>query len=258
VSAGAEAQPRDARAAELLAVMADPTVTDVQRETARSTLIEEHLPLVRFFAARFTGRGEPVADLVQVGVIGLIKAVDRFEVERGAAFASFASPTIIGEIRRHLRDRSHMVRLPRGLMELTGRVATASGDLGAELGRSPTPQEIAERLKVQVDDVLEALEAGYTSRVASLDAPDPGETGGSLGDRIPNGRDDIELVDQLATLAPLVRQLPDRDRRILELRFGRELSQSEIAAELGISQMHVSRLLARTLDLLRTQATTQA
>lgn len=220
-----------------------------ERQAARDALIELHLPLAEHCANRFAQRGEPREDLVQVGTIGLIKAVDRFEPERGLEFSTYAIPTIVGEIKRHFRDRGWAVRIPRRLQELRAAIAKASEDLGQSAGRAPSAAEIAEHLGIGLEDVLEAIEAGSAYTAVSLDsgqdgAPAVAET---LGD--PDAA--LDHVELRASLRPLLEGLPERERRIVALRFFEHRSQAQIAAELGISQMHVSRLLSRTLDALR-------
>jgi RNA polymerase sigma-B factor len=210
-------------------------------------MVEAHLPLVHHLAQRFRGRGEPYDDLVQVGTIGLLHAVDRYDPERGA-FAAYAVPTIVGEIRRHFRDRGWAMRIPRRVQDLGRQVSQAREELTHQLDRSPTVIEIAEHLGVDPDLVLEALETAS----AYLTVPLP--VSADMTDRRRGGQDtDLELVEQRETLRPLLARLPAREQRILELRFARGLSQSQIASEVGISQMHVSRLLARSLATLRSE-----
>jgi RNA polymerase sigma-B factor len=216
------------------------------RQALRRRVVESHLPLVHHLAQRFRGRGEPYDDLVQVGTIGLLNAVDRFDPERGS-FTTFAVPTILGEIRRHFRDRGWAMRVPRRLQDLGRQVSAAREDLTHKLGRSPTVQELAAHLDEDVDLVLEALDsAGAYSTVPLPATPDEAEQG-SLG-FVDVG---LELVEDRATLRPLLARLPHRERTILALRFIRGMSQSQIAAEVGVSQMHVSRLLTRSLGQLR-------
>lgn len=220
--------------------------SDPARAALRRAVVEAHLPLVHHLAQRFRGRGEPYDDLVQVGTIGLLHAVDRFDPERGS-FTGFAVPTILGEIRRHFRDRSWAMRVPRRIQDMGRRVSEARETLTHRLDRSPTAQEISSYLDADLDLVLEALEtaAAYTT-VPLPTTPDE-------ADRLqrPCLDSGLELVEQRETLRPLLARLPVREQRILELRFGRGLSQSQIATEIGISQMHVSRLLARSLAALR-------
>src|SRR5687767_12728932 len=221
----------------------------------RDQLIEAHLGLAEYLARRFSNRGEPLDDLVQVASVGLLKAVDRFDPERGVEFSTYATHTIVGELKRHFRDKGWAVRAPRRMQELYLRLGKIIGTLSQDLGRSPTIQELATEAQVSEEEVLEALEAGQAYRFASLDAPSPGEDDGdTLGAHM--GEEDPELVDaeHRAALSPLIGRLPPREQRILHYRFFEGLTQSEIAARLGISQMHVSRLLARSLAQLRAAA----
>lgn len=238
---GDEAAPDD------LALLAQLGPDDPRRAAVRDRVVEAHLPLVRHLARRYADRGEPLDDLVQVGTIGLLKAVDRFDPQRGTAFASFAVPTVLGEIRRHFRDRGWAIRVPRRLQELSRALTEARGALAQELGRAPTVDELAGRLGVDPEDVLEALDSAgaYATVPLEMDAED-GPSGWL-------GEEDVALdaVENREALRPLLAQLAPRERRILALRFVRGMSQSQIAAEVGISQMHVSRLLARTLTELR-------
>lgn len=219
----------------------------------RERLIMEHLPLVRGLARRYADRGEPLDDLVQVGTIGLIKAIDRFDPARGYRLASFATPTILGEIRRHFRDRSWTVRVPRGIQEARASIAQAVDVLSAERGRSPSVREIAEATELSVEDVLEALAAGRAQRPAPLASPgrDPQDDEG-----IAIGLDDpgFAQAEARATIDAGLAELPARERVILHLRFHEGLTQSQIAARVGVSQMHVSRLIRRALDSLRESA----
>ncbi|GAB3246541.1 SigB/SigF/SigG family RNA polymerase sigma factor [Kineosporia babensis] len=224
--------------------------TDPQYQQLRRTVIEAHLPLVHHLAQRFKGRGEPYDDLVQVGTIGLLHAVDRFDPHRGA-FAAFAVPTIVGEIRRHFRDRGWAMRIPRRIQDLGRRVSEARETLTHTLDRSPTVQEIAQHLDVDADLVIEALDTAS----AYITVPLP--TTADESDRMGKAFEDagLELVEQRETLRPLLARLPEREQRILELRFGKGLSQAQIAAEVGVSQMHVSRLLTKSLNILRSGLT---
>jgi RNA polymerase sigma-B factor len=231
---------------ELLRRLAALDADDPARIVLRQHLVEAQLPLVHHLAQRFRGRGEPYDDLVQVGTIGLLNAVDRFDPERGS-FTGFAVPTILGEIRRHFRDRGWALRVPRRLQEMGRQVSEAREILTQQLGRSPTIQEIARHLDTDPDLVLEALDtAGVYATVPLPSTPEEGEMA-PLG-FIDSG---LELVEQRATLRPLLARLPARERTILALRFVRGMSQSQIAAEVGVSQMHVSRLITRSLGVLR-------
>jgi len=241
-----------ARSAELFATLSDVGTGDAERTRCREELVRLHLPLVEHFARRFLNRGEPLDDLLQVGTIGLIKAVDRFDPHRGVEFSTYATPTIVGEIKRHFRDRGWAIRVPRRLQELRLSITTATADLSQQLGRSPTVSELARRLEVSDEEVIEGLESSNAYSTLSLDAPDSGDDSAvSMVDVI--GGDDVGLehVENRETIKPLLEALDPREKHILALRFFRGMTQSQIASEIGISQMHVSRLLARTLLRLR-------
>jgi RNA polymerase sigma-B factor len=218
----------------------------------RDRLIEAHLGLAEYLARRFTNRGEPLDDLVQVASLGLVKAVERFDPSRGLEFTTFATPTILGELKRHFRDKGWAVRVPRRVQELHLRISRVIDDLSTELGRSPTVPEIAQRAGTTEDEVIEAIDAGSAYRSASLDAGrgDDDESPSLLGQL---GATDPELAgaERRAALEPLISSLPEREQVMLYLRFYEGLTQSEIAKKLGISQMHVSRLLSRSLQELR-------
>lgn len=209
-----------------------------------------HLPLVRHIARRFADRGEPIEDLVQVGSIGLLKSIDRFDPGRGVGLSSYATPTIVGEIKRHFRDRGWSVKVPRRLQELGLAVRRTNERLAGELGRSPTTAEIAAAMEVSEDDVLEAMTSAQAYSTSSLDTSVSGDEQ-NLASTL--GADDVELalvVDREA-LRPALEGLEPRQRQILVMRFFGHRTQSEIAEQLGISQVHVSRLLKRTLAQLR-------
>lgn len=242
------------RERELLRQLHSLPETDPARRAARDELIEMHLPLVEHIARRFGHRGEPRADLVQVGTVGLINAVDRFDPDRGLEFSTFATPTIVGEIKRHFRDRGWVIRVPRRLQELRLRTSRAVDALSQQTGRSPTPREIAEYLDIDEDDVLDGLESAQAYSTVSLDLPiGASDDSGSLtvGDELGDYDSRLELVENRETLRALLAALPEREARIIMLRFFGNRTQSEIAAELGMSQMHVSRLLNRSLEHLR-------
>ena len=217
---------------------------------ARDRLVEEVMPLVRSLANRYAGRGEPTEDLVQVGAIGLVKAIDRFELEKGVELSTYAVPTIVGEIRRHFRDRTWGVHVPRRLKELSMRLSRTRDDLSAELGRSPTVAELAEAVGVDEEEVIDALQASKAYAPRSLDQPHDDDEPAR-----PTGLADEERGYAALERGSVVRQgldtLDERERRIVVLRFLRGMSQSEIAAEIGISQMHVSRLLRKSLETMR-------
>jgi RNA polymerase sigma-B factor len=220
----------------------------------RDQLITAHIGLAEYLARRFTNRGEPLDDLVQVASLGLLKAVDRFDPERGLEFSTYATPTIVGELKRHFRDKGWAVRVPRRVQELHLRLASVVGTLSQQLGRSPTIGEIAQAASASEEDVLEAIEAGHAYRFTSLDAPSGSDDDGTLASQL--GSEDQALVDSehRVALSPLIARFPHREQMILHLRFFEGLTQSEIASRLGISQMHVSRLLARSLAQLRASA----
>ncbi|MDP9397562.1 MAG: RNA polymerase sigma factor SigF [Actinomycetota bacterium] len=226
---------------------------DAARGGVRDALVEQHLPLVEHLARRFRNRGEPYDDLVQVATIGLIKSVDRFDPQRGVEFSTYATPTIVGEIKRHFRDKGWAVRVPRRLQELRLSLTSATSELSQRNGRAPTVQELAGHLGLSEEEILEGLESANAYSTLSLDAGDQGGDDDSVAVVDTLGVDDegLEGVEYRESLKPMLEQLPAREKRILLLRFFRNMTQSEIAAEVGISQMHVSRLLARTLAQLR-------
>jgi RNA polymerase sigma-B factor len=224
---------------------------------ARERLITRYLPLAESMARRFA-RGIRDDDFVQVASFGLIKAIDRFDPEKGVAFSSFAVPTIVGELKRYRRDHGWAVRPPRGLMELALKLPKETDRLHAKFGRSPTMSELAEALGVTTEEVLEAVEAGNAAHATSLDTPVGDEDrDGSLLDSFGAEDQRIERADELLTILPSLKTFPPRERLILFLRFERDMTQSEIAEQVGISQMHVSRLLRKSLDRLRELADAQ-
>ncbi len=222
-----------------------------EHNRVRGALIEANLPLVRYAAARFRSRNEPMEDVVQVGTIGLINAIDRFDPDRGVQFPTFAMPTVVGEIKRYFRDNVRTVHVPRRLHELWVQVNGATEDLTTAFGRTPTTAEIAERLRIGEDEVLSCIEAGRSYHATSLEAAQEGDGMPGLLDRL--GYEDPELdgVEHRDLVRHLLVQLPEREQRILLLRYYSNLTQSQISAELGVSQMHVSRLLARSFARLR-------
>ncbi|WP_377270203.1 RNA polymerase sigma factor SigF [Peterkaempfera sp. SMS 1(5)a] len=224
----------------------------------RDTLIELNLPLVRYAAARFRSRNEPMEDIVQVGTIGLIKAIDRFDPERGVEFPTFAMPTVVGEIKRFFRDTSWSVRVPRRLQELRLALTRAGDELAQKLDRSPTVAELAACLGVSEEEVVEGLAVGNAYTASSLDSAPAEEDGdGPLAERL--GYEDVALegVEYRESLKPLLARLPARERRIIMLRFFANMTQSQIGEDIGISQMHVSRLLTKTLARLREGLTSE-
>jgi RNA polymerase sigma-B factor len=218
--------------------------------SAREDLVRLHFPLVEYLAHRFAGRGEPVEDLVQVASIGLLKAIDRFDSARGVKFSTYATPTIVGELKRHFRDKGWAMRVPRRLQEISLQLSRVVGDLYQDLGRSPTVPEIAERTGLSDEDVLEGMEAVQAHSLPSLDAPTD-EEGTTSGSALGAEDETFELLEAWASVAPHLERLAERERTILYFRFFRGLTQSQIAERLGISQMHVSRILSRTLTGLR-------
>jgi RNA polymerase sigma-B factor len=240
---GAEADPGDGvdeRFAEYAAT---------RDRALRDALVEEHAPLAEFLARRFQHRGEALDDLRQVALVGLLKSVERFEPERGLKFSSFATPTIVGELKRHFRDRGWAVRVPRRVQELHLALDRTIATLTQELGRPPTTDEIAARAGVRDEDVLEAMEATRLYRLPSIDAAGP-DGDPSTDARIAQVDEDLDAVHDRLAVSDLLAVLPPRERRIVYLRFFEGLTQSEIAESIGISQMHVSRLLTKSLETL--------
>jgi RNA polymerase sigma-B factor len=223
---------------------------------ARDALIERFLPLARQLARRYQRANEPLDDLVQVASVGLVKAVDRFDPERGVAFSSYAVPTILGELKRYFRDSGWALHVPRGVQERAMQVDRAIKELAGRLGRSPSVREVAEHMDASVEDVLGAMEASEAYEAVSLEAHrGGGEAGGdTYADTIGAEDERFELVEYGAAIAPALRTLAPRDRVILHLRFVKDLTQSEIAEHIGVSQMQVSRLIRRALTRLRTVA----
>jgi RNA polymerase sigma-B factor len=221
---------------------------------AREQLIEQYMSLVRSLARRYSYRGEQLEDLVQIGAIGLIKAIDRFDVNRGVELTTYATPNIIGEIKRHFRDRGWSVRVPRGLQELNIQLSRLIEELTVQHGRSPTIPELAKAASVTDEEVLEALESGRAYTSLSLSAGSGGhDEDGELDPLESLGTEEhqYEVSEDRAVLAPGFRVLDERERKILHLRFFEGLTQSQIAQQVGISQMHVSRLIRRSLEKIR-------
>lgn len=222
------------------------------RSRLRDQLVETHLPLVEHLARRFRNRGEPLDDLIQVGTIGLIKSVDRFDLGRGVEFSTYATPTIVGEIKRHFRDKGWAVRVPRRLQELRLSMTATTAELTQRNGRAPTVHELAVALKISDEEVLEGLESANAYSTLSLDAPEGSDDDSqAVADTLGSEDEALVGVEYRESLKPLLAKLPAREKKILLLRFFGNKTQSEIAGEVGISQMHVSRLLARTLGQLR-------
>jgi RNA polymerase sigma-B factor len=223
----------------------------------RNELVEEHVRLAEFLARRFAHRGETADDLRQVALVGLLKAVERFEPDRGLQFSSFATPTITGELKRHFRDRGWAVRVPRRVQELHLELDRTVNELSQELGRPPTPAEIAQHAGVLEEDVLESMEAGTLYRLASIDAVRSDDDSGTTpAQRLGELDEELLAVDDRVAVGEMLAVLPEREQTIVYLRFFEGLTQSEIAERIGISQMHVSRLLARSLETLGEHATT--
>ncbi|SHM51125.1 RNA polymerase sigma factor SigF [Cryptosporangium aurantiacum] len=239
-------------AAALFAQMAALPEDSPRRQAIRDELVTMHLPLVRHLARRFNNRGEPLEDLVQVATVGLINSVDRFDAERGADFLSYAVPTVVGEIKRHFRDHGWAVRVPRRLKELHLSLTAATAELSQRNGRAPNATELAEHLKLSREEVLEGLEAANAYRSSSLDDPVRGDGEmPTLAETLGDEDAALEHVEFRESLQPLLAQVPPRERKILILRFFGNMTQSQIAERMGISQMHVSRLLSQTLAKLR-------
>jgi RNA polymerase sigma-B factor len=222
---------------------------------AREALVERFLPLARQLARRYQRGGEPLDDLVQVASLGLLKAIDRFDPQRSTAFSSFAVPTILGELKRHFRDRGWSVRVPRDLQEMTVRVERMSEELAVELGRAPTPAELAENIGITAEQVLEAREAAGAYRAVSLDRPRDDEDDEAAAVEWMGVEDPgFGIAEDAATVERLMAVLTDREREVLRLRFAEDLTQSEIGARVGVSQMHVSRLIRQAIARLRAAA----
>ncbi|MEV6396605.1 RNA polymerase sigma factor SigF [Streptomyces sp. NPDC051907] len=252
----AEVAPSDARAISKhffarLAVLEEGTH---EHQYVRNTLIELNLALVKYAAGRFRSRSEQMEDIVQVGTIGLIKSIDRFELSREVEFATFAVPYIVGEIKRFFRDTSWAVHVPRRLQELRIDLAKAVDELSQTLDGAPTTAELAEHLGLDEEEVIEGVVAsnGYTAGSIDMPVDDASDHAPvPLSERLGAPDADLETAENVQALKPLIEELDDRDRRILQMRFGEEMTQSEIGDELGVSQMHVSRLLARITARLR-------
>ncbi|MFJ5101156.1 RNA polymerase sigma factor SigF [Streptomyces sp. NPDC088554] len=255
VECPAEVAPRDAREISKLYFvrLAELDEGTHDHQYVRNTLIELNLALVRYAATRFRNRSEQMEDIVQVGTIGLIKAIDRFELSREVEFATFAVPYIVGEIKRFFRDTSWAVHVPRRLQELRIDLAKATDELSQRLDRAPTTAELAARLGLDEEEIIEGVVAanGYTAGSLDLPADGSADSPSPLSDRIGAPDPGLEAAENVQALKPLIEELDERERRILRMRFGDEMTQSEIGAELGVSQMHVSRLLSRITGRLR-------
>jgi len=219
---------------------------------ARERLVQRHLPLVRSLARRYAGRGEPLEDIEQVGAIGLLKAIDRFELERDVSLATYATPNVVGEIKRHFRDKGWAIRVPRALQELNARMSSTIDRLTSKLGHSPSIAEIAAALDATPEEVLEAIEVGSAYTTLSLSGGPTAEDGeGDPLEAIGEEDSEFERSEDRASLAPALRQLPPREREILRMRFEEGLPQTQIAERVGLSQMHVSRLIRKSLAIMR-------
>ncbi len=222
----------------------------------REELVDRFMPLARRLAARYAGGAEPFDDLVQVAAMALVKAIDRFDPERGTAFSTFAVPTILGELKRHFRDRGWSVHVPRDVQERILRIERVQAELPAKLGHPPSVREIADQLQLTEEQVLEAMHAAQGHHAVSLDASSPlseGEEPAPLGERLGETDPRFDAVEYGASIAPALSEISARDREVLHLRFVEDMTQSEIADRVGVSQMHVSRILRATLDRLRDQ-----
>ena len=235
----------------LSAAMALPTASP-ERGELRAQAIEDNIPFAQRLARRFRDRGEPVDDLTQVAMIGLVNAVDGYDPDRGCEFAGYATPTIVGEIRRYFRDKGWRIKVPRRLQELRLQVNRARVDLSQSMAGSPSVSDIARHLDVTEEDVAEAIEVARLYNPISLSAPAGPDTDLDIADPLGDLDPGMEAVENRESVKPLLASLPDRERRILTMRFFGDMTQSQIASELGISQMHVSRLLSQTLQKLRT------
>jgi RNA polymerase sigma-B factor len=219
--------------------------------SARELLIERHLPLVRSLARRYAGRGEALEDIEQVGAIGLIKAIDRFELAREVSLATYATPNVVGEIKRHFRDKGWAVRVPRALQELNASMSGAIERLTVKLSRSPTIEEISEELETTAEQVLEAMEVGSAYSTVSLNSGPSGDEELDPLETIGTEDQEFERSEHRASLAPALDHLPAREREILRMRFEEGLPQTQIASRVGLSQMHVSRLIRKSLAAMR-------
>jgi len=253
IGAGTKPSRQDETASRLILELAATPAGDRRRPALRERTIESWLPLAHHLARRYAGRGEPLDDLLQVAVVGLIKSVDRYETDRGVDFAGFAVPTSLGEIKRHFRDRTWSIRVPRRLQELRMRITAANDTLTHQLDRAPTVAEIAQHLGVSDEEIIEGLEGARAYRTDSLSKPIGDEGGTELGDTLGDEDAGIELTELRLALEPAMASLDEREQRILTLRFYGNQTQTQIAEQLGISQMHVSRLLTRSLTTLRHQ-----
>ncbi|WP_084963995.1 SigB/SigF/SigG family RNA polymerase sigma factor [Thermoactinospora rubra] len=241
-------------AEELLADMARPGISDYDRERLRERIVEMHRPLAMEIARRYRYRGEPLEDLLQAAYVGLMKAINGFDPTLGHAFRGYAVVTMTGEVKRHFRDRTWAIRVPRLYQERRSELNRLISDLSQDLGRSPTVQELAAKMNISEEEVLLTLDASAAYSTLSLDAPlGADDDAASLGELIPEADDSLSTMVDREAVKPLIDALPYREKHILLLRFFGNMTQAEIAAEFGISQMHVSRILRKVLDQLRTE-----
>jgi RNA polymerase sigma-B factor len=246
------ASEQDQHAMQLITALAALPAGDPARAGLRQQTIQAWLPMAKRLARRYAGRGEPLDDLLQTATIGLIKSVDRYDPDRGASFIGYAIPTILGEIKRYFRDRSWSIQVPRRLQDLRAAVNEANHVLGHTLARPPTITDIAAHLHITEEQVLDALEGARAYRATSLSTPTSPHSSHQLGDCLGSEDHGYQLIDTQLSLAPAIAQLPDRERRIIMLRFYGNQTQATIAQQFGISQMHVSRILTTALTRLRT------
>ncbi len=221
-----------------------------EKPSVRDELVRLHMPLVEYLARKFQGRGEPLDDLIQVGSIGLLKAIAGFDLTRGIEFSTYATPTVLGEIKRYFRDHGWAIRVPRRLQEMGLSISRAVPGMSQELGRAPTIPEIAKQLNTSEEEILDAMEASGAYSLASLDTPAAEDLEARIS-RMGSADESIELFEAWSSVKNLLEKLPRRERQVLHMRFVAGKTQTEIARDLGISQMHVSRLLAKSLALLR-------
>ncbi|NDA59234.1 MAG: SigB/SigF/SigG family RNA polymerase sigma factor [Actinobacteria bacterium] len=234
---------------ELFERLHDANASDAERSAVRDELVETHMPLVHHLARRYADRGEPIEDVTQVATIGLIQAIDKFDPERGSAFSTYAVPTILGAIRRHFRDATWSVKVPRRVQELRGKIDAAHDALAQELGRSPTVAEIAARADVDPADVLDSLELSHARSTAPIDATSDGEV--PLADTLGDLDASLTDIENAETIKRLLATLSEDERAVVTLRFFDGLTQTQIAERVGVSQMQVSRILTRSLEKLR-------
>ncbi|MEU9885888.1 SigB/SigF/SigG family RNA polymerase sigma factor [Sphaerisporangium sp. NPDC051011] len=243
----------DVTAEDLLRELAEPGTTEERGARLREMIVEMHLPMAREIACRYRHRGEPMEDLLQAAYVGLMKAINGFDAELGYGFRGYAMVTMTGEVKRHFRDRTWAVRVPRLYQERRSELNRLVADFTQELGRFPTVAELAAKMGISEEDMLLTMDASAAYTTLSLDAPMGADDAAALGDVIPDEDDELATLVDREAMKPLIDRLPDRERDILLLRYYGNMTQAEIAAEFGISQMHVSRILRKVLDQLRSQ-----